>query len=332
MKKRILFYLIVFQLSLVLILGHQIYKKKTSILGIEISINSINILEQIFPKVDGLNYFYEPKPGSVNRIQLEWENINGPKNPTYMINSDGLNQLDNYDVNKPESVFRIITLGDSFTFGRNVNTEDNYPSQLEDLLTKKLECTNKKFQVLNFGVGGYDIQYVVERYKLRAEKYSPDLVLWFIIDDDLRRINELLVPRAKQYEQQMKETGEYRQSIEQGDFYPHWVKARNEIINELGGEGEVIKLQENFLREFNLYYNSGKMVVFTFPFSKKKYKNVLRSFANSRSGISFYDGIPKLTKEGGELLPDYHPSPKGYKRIADALFDYLTKTKLIPCG
>lgn len=327
MRRRLLIYLIITQLIICSAIIYAI-SNKAKILGTSISVNGIDKENLLFSEIDDLKYFYEPEPNSTNVVHLRWKNTNGPQNPIYKINADGLNQTTNFTIEKPPNTFRIMALGDSFTFGENVNTEDNYPSQLQNLLDKK--CTGVAFQVFNLGVEGYDIKYVVERYKLRGHKYAPDLLLWFIIDDDLKRINDLLVPRSKEYAKQMKKTGEYQQLVKQGDFFPAWNKAREEIINELGGEGSILNLQQKFLAELNQYYK-GKLVAFTFPSMDGEYKNVLRNFANSRDGIFFYDGVPNIYTNEENRLPDTHPSPKGYTEIVSNLFGYLTKNKIIPC-
>jgi lysophospholipase L1-like esterase len=52
---------------------------------------------------------------------------------------------------KPPGVFRIACVGDSVTFGFNVDDADTYPQ----LLAQQLERAHPgRFQVLNFGIPG----------------------------------------------------------------------------------------------------------------------------------------------------------------------------------
>jgi len=99
--------------------------------------------------------------------------------PAYTINSDTLNDGSEYQIQKPKDTYRIMTLGDSFTFGFYVNTYDSYPETLERLLNEQ-PCNNK-FEVLNLGLPGYDIRQSLERFKRRGSKYNPDLVIWFLV-------------------------------------------------------------------------------------------------------------------------------------------------------
>ena len=58
-------------------------------------------------------------------------------------------------IKKNKDTFRIITLGDSFTFGMYINTKDNWTELLEDKLNSDMGCKNiSMFEVINLGVGG----------------------------------------------------------------------------------------------------------------------------------------------------------------------------------
>ena len=149
----------------------------------------------IFNPTKALKYFYEPKPNTNEVDKADWF----PYETIYTINSDSLNERFEYSVNKPKGTYRIITLGDSFTFGQYISTPNNYSELLEEMLNKTLRCRSiNRFEVINLGVPGYDIQYSVERFKVRGQKYYPNLVLWLLQDGDFDEITELT--REKGYE------------------------------------------------------------------------------------------------------------------------------------
>lgn len=331
MRFKIFLVTITFQLLIVILLGIKIHNGQKRVLGT--SVNPISKDSLLFPKDGKYKYFYEPYPNTKQDLdhQLISDLGYSPNTKiTISINSDGLNQLLNYPVEKPIGVFRIITLGDSFTYGQNVNTEDNYPSQLEKKLNERLSCKNiNSFQVLNLGMEGYDISYAVERYKLRGQKYNPDLVLWFILDTDLLRIDELQIPKAKHYDDQLKNSGETEKLEKKGIFYQGWGLALNEIIKELGGEDKVLDLQKQYFSEFNKYYN-GPLLIFNFP-SSTVYEDVLNNFKNSRKNTFLYDQLIDTYNNPLYHLKDYHPSPSGHALIAEDLYNYLTKNNIIPC-
>ena len=190
MKIKIFISLITFQLVIILFLGFKIYQRQKNILG-TISVNPINKESIALKPSNELKYFYEPGQNFTDKTP--GHSYFKAFKAIYTINEDGLNERFNYSLEKPNNVFRIITIGDSFTFGLYVDTKDNWTEVLEDILNKELSCQNiKKFEVINLGVEGYDFEYAVERFKVRGLKYNPDLVLWLMIDSN--RLNELRIP------------------------------------------------------------------------------------------------------------------------------------------
>ena len=112
----------------------------------------------------GLKHFYEPVPNSIDKTN-SWSLNQGINT----INNDALNERFNYAVDKSKGTYRIITLGDSYTYGLYIDTKDNWTEKLEDMLNTELKCNNiNKFEVINLAVYGYDFQYNLERYKKGA--------------------------------------------------------------------------------------------------------------------------------------------------------------------
>lgn len=79
---------------------------------------------------------------------------------------------DHYDMQKPEGIIRIATLGDSCTMGCT-NTEASYPGIMEDVLNQKLPG---RFEVLNAGVGSHSSYQGLQRFKYAVMPYKPDIV------------------------------------------------------------------------------------------------------------------------------------------------------------
>jgi len=298
-------------------------KNKTDILGTKVVVNPIDKEKLIFPESSELEYFYEPQSSFIEEQEK-------PFKATYTYNSDSLNERYDYSIEKPEDSFRIITLGDSFTFGMNVDTQDNWSEQLEEMLNAEVSCKNfKKFEVINLGVAGYDTKYSVERFKRRGEKYNPDLVLWFLYD--LNRITDKLRPLFFEYEIQ----DDVRDKLaEEGKYYTDWSKAEQEVFNQFGEDG-VLKYQETALKEISNYY-SGKLVLATFANGKiysltGSQKEMINNFVASRNESVYFDGITNLYEIEDAILPDLHPSKEGHALIAKDILNYMVKEKLIPC-
>ncbi len=80
-----------------------------------------------------------------------------------------------YAVPKPANTKRVVILGNSFTRGFEVDYDQKFSSLTEKYL-RDLN-PNIKYEVMNFGIGGYsliDQMFVYERY---VKKYKPDVVI-----------------------------------------------------------------------------------------------------------------------------------------------------------
>src|SRR5437667_474956 len=75
---------------------------------------------------------------------------------------------------KPSSVLRIACIGDSWTFGMNVDQERSYPDRLAAHLRESLPTS--QYEVLNFGVLGYSSFQGLQLLKTRALALHPDVV------------------------------------------------------------------------------------------------------------------------------------------------------------
>jgi lysophospholipase L1-like esterase len=117
----------------------------------------------------------------------DWEPVPGASGvgalgETYFINADGY-RGEQRSVQKQPGVTRIITIGDSFTYGMGVNLEDTYPKQMETILNRNGE----RFKVLNFGVIGYNMWQYNELLARKALSYQPDIIILALYQNDLKQ-------------------------------------------------------------------------------------------------------------------------------------------------
>jgi len=95
------------------------------------------------------------------------------------ISSQGLRDRE-YPLERPAGVRRIVVIGDSVTFGNGLEVGDTYPEQLE----ARFAGGERPVEVLNLGVGGYDIRNAVGRLELLGLAFQPDdVVVGFCIND-----------------------------------------------------------------------------------------------------------------------------------------------------
>jgi len=102
---------------------------------------------------------------------------------------------------KAPGVFRIVCLGDSSTFGMNVEAKDAYPQILHRLLN---EFHPGRFEVLNLGSPGFSSRQGLELIRREVLSLQPDLVIFAYgtndrfwkrrtTDDDLIRLNQSFI-------------------------------------------------------------------------------------------------------------------------------------------
>jgi len=95
------------------------------------------------------------------------------------INSLGFRDRD-YDHKKPDGAYRILVIGDSITFGNRMLVADTYPEQLEAMCVE----ADRRVEVLNMGVGGYDPLNEVALLERRGQDLAPDrVVVGYCIND-----------------------------------------------------------------------------------------------------------------------------------------------------
>jgi hypothetical protein len=85
---------------------------------------------------------------------------------------------------KPEGVFRVAVLGDSYAEAREVDLDATFWA----VAGRELErCLGRKVEVLNFGVSGYGTAQELQTLRTRVWAWSPDAVLvLFLPYNDLR--------------------------------------------------------------------------------------------------------------------------------------------------
>ncbi|MCI0398744.1 MAG: GDSL-type esterase/lipase family protein [Chloroflexi bacterium] len=107
-------------------------------------------------------YLFRPHQGYL------WENI-----PVH-INSRGL-RTEEVAWPKPAGVYRLLTVGDSVTFGWRVQQEETYGKQLEQLLTGRVE--GQQVEVVNAGVPGWTLEATRNFLLDQGFDYQPDAIV-----------------------------------------------------------------------------------------------------------------------------------------------------------
>lgn len=316
MKKlnRIKTLIVILELFTILTLSVFIFfSKKMSVLFFTpISKNTI-----IQSKTNTLKYFYEPFNASFVE-SLPWTN---GSNITYTMNKDTIRSDRVYSIDKPPNTLRIITIGDSFTFGQFVNDNDTYPKQLEKKLSNDLKNKFKNVEVINLGVPGYDPEYAIERYNLRGARYNADYIIWFLGYHNFAQANELELNLVNYYENKL--TFKYILNEKQkGHYYPAHELARKEIEKKFPND----KLIKNNLGKIEIFSKNlrGRLIFATFEQTDMEFKKSISELLK-RNNNKYIQSIPNIYNIKNTSFPDTHPNQKGYQYISEYISDSLIK-------
>ncbi len=274
----------------------------------------------ILKSIDEFKYFYEPKSESIWKDKPEWMNYQA----IYTINHDSLNERYDYSIVKPEKTYRIVAIGDSFTFGQYVDTQENFAEILEDSLNQ-LQCNDiTHFDVINLGMTGYDISYAVQRFITRGIKYNPNLVIWLLNQHNLLQIKELMGPiRDEQNKKGINSFNPITRKFETMET------ARNIVLNQVG---------DNYIQEYQkksfqrLYQNyKGNLSILSFQGRELPYRYIIDSFLKLSPNYMYYSKIFNTWNEEIYHFLDYHPNKEGHKKIASSILDFLIDNILTGC-
>jgi lysophospholipase L1-like esterase len=274
-----------------------------------------SVSTQEFPVKD-LSHFYELKANTTIKDTADWI----PGGASHTINADSLNERYNYNTKKEKNVFRIITLGDSFTYGLFVDTKDNWTELLEDELNAHHTCdTVKKYEVINLGVSGYDLAYATERYILRGKKYEPDALIMLIVE--FGRVTEHRIINKGKIVLSQKEIEAYKK---QGQYAPETL-----FIDNLLSTDSRIKYQEKYFHILTSQYHNKIMLV---DFEQNPlYEKTLERLVGTSNAVSIQK--TKLSWDDTQyFFPDGHPNKEGHEKLMDEILHDLSASKILPCN
>lgn len=96
---------------------------------------------------------------------------------TYTTNAQGYRAL--YDYENDPHRYQVLVLGDSFTFGDEIDDSATWPALLQ--------ARRADLNVLNMGVTGYGIDQMLVTLEDEIPRYRPQLVICAFVTDDLQR-------------------------------------------------------------------------------------------------------------------------------------------------
>ena len=239
---------------------------------------------------------------------------------------------------KPAGTFRILLLGDSFTNGQGVRYEESYSALLSAALNSSGD--SRRYEVLNLGIGGFNLWSSVHRLKLDGLKFNPDLVIYGYTANDI-------------------EGRAYRNSRNQGR--PDWMTP-SRLLNLLGSQWDYLRdifrpakgsytweLDDNYFRnppawkawqddltELNQIAGRRGFCLGMFLHTELRALHSLHTFRHYYEAVrteAKRQGVPVLEtfryfegRRAEDLWVDYfdhHPNAEGHRILTRALLDGL---------
>ena len=290
----------------------------------------------------------------------EWQAESGH----LIINSKGFRGKE-FNKEKKADVNRIITMGDSVTFGITPEVCP-YPSQLQEIFNKKYP---NKVEIINAGVEGYSSEYVLKRLKYDILQYKPDIITVYVGWNDLYAVNPLspwsskkltglanflnkfylykafrrvifLSIKPKIEQKFMNNT--YNQNIEDiyQKFEPVIYKENLKKIIETARENKIKlvlinlasilsdKMTENDIKKVHYPYFTSDIE--KLKILQNRYNIAIEDIAKEEvTLIDLNKAINQIPDKGKLFFDTMHPYCEGQKVIAETIFNDLISQKLL---
>lgn len=137
-------------------------------------------LRLLLPDINFLTQIIEPTsdPRSFTlkaNTKIHYQGLHEKHEPiTWEINQQGL-RSDRVE-NKTSNNFRILTYGDSETYGWSVDIENSWQRRMEQI--------DPNIEVLNFGVPGYNVENVADHMQRTIADYHPNMLIYLFNKND----------------------------------------------------------------------------------------------------------------------------------------------------
>jgi len=145
-----------------------------------LSIGVFLICTAVFEGILRLNGYgnleiYEPDPALYWKLKPNQNCFTKIGHQPVHINSHGTRGREFPDKKSPNTV-RILSLGDSRTFGWGLKEEETYSAVLESLLQKQ-DPQRRSIEVINAGVNAWSYPQMLIYFRNTAVQYEPDIVI-----------------------------------------------------------------------------------------------------------------------------------------------------------
>lgn len=132
----------------------------------------LTVLRRLFTETnDARPFVLQPHA----RVEYTGMGSNLGRTVLWQVNDQGLR--DDRTIGPPSGRFRVVTYGDSQTYGWSVT--------LDETFQRRMEAIDDRVEVINLGVPGYNIADTNEHLARTLDAFDPDLAIFLTSDNDL---------------------------------------------------------------------------------------------------------------------------------------------------
>ena len=308
--------------------------------GLEVAVRIAGLapgLPQLHPYIRDDRLPYRRQPSSVHVVRF------GDDEVEYRHNRSGFRDGE-HERRKPAGVFRLVALGDSFTYGIGANAEQTYLAQLARKLNQSAS-RGVETEAINLGMPRYFP--AAEKLALEYEglAYAPDLVLVGILPNDVvdTRIGLAAIQVSERGNLISAQARDMGAAVEWAYLHSHLVRAllaravRQSNEQETPTDADWAAMQADLEAMAALATRHGaRFAVIGIPQSDYRRDDELDSRLtawSARRGLVYISTWPAMrAADGGAPLyhDEGHCTPAGYAVIAQAVFDGLVAHGLVP--
>jgi lysophospholipase L1-like esterase len=254
-----------------------------------------------------------------------------------------------FTLKKPKNTFRILLLGDSFTWGEGVPLKDIYPEVLEGQLNAEKTKGGLQFECINTGKKGLNTVQELAFLREKGFSFEPDLVLLgFVLNDVMPRPPGLppLIPippldqalsrhshfyvflkeRTYRFLRVLKIHLPYAEEIQQ-HFQEEDAAFHRCVENLARMRDECARRKIPFLVVVFPFVD--QLDDYTFTFAHTRMKNVAQDL-----DLLFLDLLPTVKgMKASDLtvsVANKHPNARGHALFASAIERFLREKELLP--
>ncbi|MCK5236729.1 MAG: SGNH/GDSL hydrolase family protein [Deltaproteobacteria bacterium] len=236
---------------------------------------------------------------------------------------------------KPVDTFRLAVLGRSFSMGFGVDDDEVYSRRLELLLN---DYRSEKYQVLNFAVGGYNLNQSSLSYEKHVRQFDPDMIILPIYPGEIESMLPIKYNRPPVFSW-LNFRRAYLRAFFTYEMYRKWYKKNINVVTPRGVYKAPKKKRrptvnaEEVLFEFleRRRAEGVPVVIVVLPKIEKVYDKQkvlkIKEVSDTREGVHFinvYELLGRKLDRSETIYPgDHHPNAGVHQLYAEHIFSGL---------